>query len=98
MIPPHCARIASIRPDTRAEAQADAEEHDIRRLNADLAECPICGEFAATIEHRQGKGFGSFYRVECSECETCGPHGDDPKEAFDAWNQRKPRTRRFLKL
>jgi len=93
-----CARITSIRRDSRAEEAADAEEQETLRLEADLDDCPLCGEFAARIQHRQSRGFGSHYRVECAECETSGPHGDDPQEAFAAWNDRKPRTRRFLKI
>lgn len=93
-----CARLSSIRPDSPEETEADREELSIAKLNGELKECPMCGEYAATIVQGRSRGFGNTvtYRAECGECETCGGSGDDPREAFDAWNTRKPRTRRFL--
>lgn len=95
-----CARQSSIRPDSPEESEADREEQSIAKLNGELKECPMCGEYAATIVQGRSRGIGNYatYRAECDQCGVCGGSGDDPREAFDAWNTRKPRTLRFLQI
>lgn len=66
------------------ERRAELLDAVLAEINADLSDCPFCGQYEAEVT----PGINNCW-VQCGHCHTAGPVADTPQEAAKFWNQRK---------